>query len=208
MPALLQAQDIRWTSHTSMRQITDVTASPTALWAATTGGVFRYDVRVSTTPILDDTTFMRAEQAKQASVEGVELLVPTDRQAGEPITVDIGGLIASTSNYVAVRAIDHCAQAGGFSSTEFETPARAFTTVTPCFVATAAYGSPLAHQIGHLRRFRDRYLQNNAIGRSLVDAYYAYGPGLANTIAQSEGLRSAVRTLLTPVVWLAQALTD
>ncbi len=41
---VVQAQDVRWTSHTSMRQITDVSASADAVWAATTGGVFRYEV--------------------------------------------------------------------------------------------------------------------------------------------------------------------
>ena len=39
-----QSPDVRWTSHTSMREITDVSASPDAIWAATTGGVFRYEV--------------------------------------------------------------------------------------------------------------------------------------------------------------------
>ncbi len=39
-PAL--AQD--WTSHTSLRQVVDLTASEDAIWTATTGGVFRYGV--------------------------------------------------------------------------------------------------------------------------------------------------------------------
>ncbi len=36
------AQDSRWRTHTSMRQVTDLASSPDAVWASTTGGVFRY----------------------------------------------------------------------------------------------------------------------------------------------------------------------
>ncbi len=39
----VRAQFQGWTAHTAMRQVTALTASPEALWAATTGGVFRYD---------------------------------------------------------------------------------------------------------------------------------------------------------------------
>ena len=38
------AQLGQWTAHTSFREITDLAASDAAVWAATTGGVFRYDV--------------------------------------------------------------------------------------------------------------------------------------------------------------------
>ena len=33
-----------WRSHTSLRQVVDITATEDATWAATTGGVFRYGV--------------------------------------------------------------------------------------------------------------------------------------------------------------------
>ena len=38
------AQDHRWRAHTSFRQVTDVAAHGDALWAATKGGVFRYEI--------------------------------------------------------------------------------------------------------------------------------------------------------------------
>ena len=38
------AQDHRWQAHTSFRQVTDVAAHGDAVWAATTGGVFRYEI--------------------------------------------------------------------------------------------------------------------------------------------------------------------
>jgi hypothetical protein len=168
-------------------------------------GVQRYDVRVSTDPI-DDATFMQAMPAKQATVEAEELLLPTSAQAGEMVTADMGGLVMSTHYFVAVRAMDSCAGAGPIRVAEVTTTERIFATVTPCFVATAAYGSPLASEIGILRRFRDRYLLTNAIGRELVAAYYSVGPELAEVIAGDESLRSWARWAMTPVVALANAL--
>ena len=83
-----------------------------------------------------------------------------------------------------------------------------FTTVSPCFVATAAYGSPLANEVGALRRFRDRYLMTNEIGRALVAAYYEVGPSVADAIRDDEDRRAVARTALTPIVALARWLTD
>ena len=171
-------------------------------------GVARYDVRVSTSPITDDKSFRAAMQAKQASIAAPELLVPTTAAPGEMIRVEMGGLVQETHYYVAVRAMDGCSALGPLSVQEFTTPAREFTTVTPCFVATAAYGSPLEARVSVLRGLRDRYLQSNAPGRALVSAYYAVGPAFADAIRQDEDLRAAVRAILTPVVDLATKLGD
>jgi hypothetical protein len=75
-------------------------------------------------------------------------------------------------------------------------------------VATAAYGSPLAHEISALRRFRDRQLSSNFVGRGLVGLYYEVGPKLANVIREHESLRAVARTLLSPFVAAASALQD
>jgi hypothetical protein len=168
-------------------------------------GVHRYDVRFSTEPI-DEETFMQATPAKQATVEAEELLLPTAAEAGEMVTADMGGLVMSTHYFIAVRAMDTCAGVGPIRVAEVTTTERIFATVTPCFVATAAYGSPLASEIGVLRRFRDRYLLTNALGRELVAAYYSVGPELAEVIAGDESLRSGARWAMTPVVALANAL--
>jgi len=74
-----------------------------------------------------------------------------------------------------------------------------------CFVATAAFGSPLANQIDLLRSFRDTYLVKSPLGRKMVDFYYRNAEPWAAWIARNDTLQSFVRLLLAPVigfVWL------
>src|SRR5262249_50750004 len=72
-----------------------------------------------------------------------------------------------------------------------------------CFIATAAFGSPMAREVGVLREFRDDVLLPHAAGRAAVAAYHTIGPPLAGMIAQSETLKAVVRASLAPMIWLA-----
>jgi len=70
-----------------------------------------------------------------------------------------------------------------------------------CFIATAAFGSPLEPHVKLLRTFRDRYLLTNSAGRQLVSWYYSASPPIADFIWSHEWLRAVVRAALFPVVW-------
>ena len=76
-----------------------------------------------------------------------------------------------------------------------------------CFIATAAYGTPLAEDIEVLRQFRDEYLLTNAAGQLAVSLYYTYSPPLADYISKNEGLRAVTRMALEPVTWLCSRIT-
>lgn len=69
-----------------------------------------------------------------------------------------------------------------------------------CFIATAAYGSPLEPHVQALRDFRDRHLRRSALGRAFIRLYETYSPPLAAVIARHSSLRLAARAALTPLV--------
>ena len=76
---------------------------------------------------------------------------------------------------------------------------------SPCFIATAAYGTPLHEDIDVLRNFRDEYLMSNLPGRAFVKIYYSSSPPLANVIRENEGLRTAVRAgFVKPLVHISR----
>jgi serine protease len=72
-----------------------------------------------------------------------------------------------------------------------------------CFIATAAFGSPLERHVQILRDFRDRILLNSSVGKAFVDFYYRTSPAIADKIAQSNGLRFITRIMLMPVICVA-----
>ncbi len=73
-----------------------------------------------------------------------------------------------------------------------------------CYIATAAYGSPMAEDVVVLREFRDRYLLTNRLGTKMVDFYYRTSPMLAGIIERHESLRTVSRIGLIPVVWMCR----
>jgi hypothetical protein len=69
-----------------------------------------------------------------------------------------------------------------------------------CFIATAAYGTPMAEEIEILREFRDEYLLTNPLGQAFVDFYYRTSPPIAEFITEHTILKPIVRTVLVPAV--------
>jgi hypothetical protein len=71
---------------------------------------------------------------------------------------------------------------------------------TGCFIATAAYGTPMAEEIQILRDFRDECLLTNAVGETLVELYYTVSPPIAEFITEHPSLKPVVRAGLFPAV--------
>ncbi len=69
-----------------------------------------------------------------------------------------------------------------------------------CFIATAAFGSPIERHVQILKDFRDLYLLKSALGTAFVEAYYQYSPPIADVIERHNVLRFVVRTGLMPFI--------
>lgn len=69
-----------------------------------------------------------------------------------------------------------------------------------CFIATAAYGTPLDKRIDVLRRLRDDSMLTTAVGAAFVDTYYRLSPPIAQHLAGNPTARRIVRSLLDEVV--------
>ncbi len=77
-----------------------------------------------------------------------------------------------------------------------------------CFIATAAYGTPMAEEIQILREFRDGYLLTNPAGQALVDLYYSVSPPMAEFINAHPNLKPIVRAGLLPAVALSNVAVN
>ena len=165
--------------------------------------VVAYHVRVSREPIVDQASFDAGIPARRATLaeEGLDICEGGCPAEGEEWTFELGHLVPQTTHYIGIQAVS-CGVLGEIATTEVTTTAITFTTVSPCFVATAAYGSPLASEVGTFRRFRDRHLMTNALGRALVSAYYEVGPQAAEALEAHPWLKRTARAILTPLAAL------
>lgn len=103
-------------------------------------------------------------------------------EISNPISITMNSDKSITANFKAIPPTEEPKKKGG------------------CFVATAAYGSPLHPHIDILREFRDEHLMTNKFGRGLVKLYYKYSPFVANLITKHKILKVAVRISLLPFV--------
>lgn len=76
-----------------------------------------------------------------------------------------------------------------------------------CFIATAAYGSPLAREVVLLQNYRDDYLSQNPLGEKFIRAYYRLSPRLAEWIGENKVLQIITKCLLTPLILLIKKIT-
>lgn len=68
-----------------------------------------------------------------------------------------------------------------------------------CFIATAAYGDPMAEEVIALRRFRNECLLPHAWGRMVVKMYYATSPWFAKHLKKYPSACHLVRKILNPL---------
>ncbi len=77
-----------------------------------------------------------------------------------------------------------------------------------CFIATAAYGTPMAKEVQTLREFRDEYLLSNSMGQAFVDFYYRVSPPIAEFITEHPSLKPIARAGLVPVVAISTVIVN
>ena len=77
------------------------------------------------------------------------------------------------------------------------------TTTSSCFIATAAFGTPMQPEVQVLRNFRDDRLLTNPVGKAFVDTYYKLSPPVADYIRNNDDLKAVVREILKPVIFVA-----
>ncbi len=73
-----------------------------------------------------------------------------------------------------------------------------------CFIATAAFGSPIEPHVMSLRHFRDTHLLTSYPGRIFVNLYYRISPPIASFISHSRPLRTVTCMILLPVVFAVE----
>ena len=77
-----------------------------------------------------------------------------------------------------------------------------------CFIATAAYDTPMAEEIQVLREIRDKYVLTNSLGLILVDLYYRVSPLIAEFITEHPSLKPIVRVALLPSVVMSAVVVN
>ncbi len=112
------------------------------------------------------------------------------------VSVDVTGLSAGTTYHCRLVAVKSSSVIRGrnHSFSTLESPSGG------CFIATAAFGSPLVSHVTTLKKFRDRYLHNNYIGRKFVTFYYRYSPPAAVFIAKNKPIKLIAKACLYPVI--------
>ena len=77
-----------------------------------------------------------------------------------------------------------------------------------CFIATAAYGTPMAGELQILRKFRDGHLLTNRLGRAFTGLYYRTSPPIAGLLDQHPALKPMVRVGLLPALAMSTVVVN
>ena len=102
--------------------------------------------------------------------------------------------ISSNDPATPIQTVSLSGSSGGFFSS---------TNESYCFISFSTFGSELEEYIGMLRTFRDIFLMESTLGRTLVDFYYQHSPSLVHFIARHDFLRGVVQMGLVPLVTIS-----
>jgi hypothetical protein len=155
------------------------------------GKVTSYEIRIRAGEPITDANFA-------SSTPVAATVIPDD--PGQVQTLDLTGLLPTTTYYVGIKAFDDCRNSSSLLVVPLTTNDRPLGEVDACFVATAAYGSMMANDVEMLRHFRDSALRKNVLGELFVESYYTFGPAVAGLIGESDDLRVTARVALSPFV--------
>ena len=75
-----------------------------------------------------------------------------------------------------------------------------------CFIATAAYGTPIAPEINVLRYLRDEQISKYTLGRTFIKSYETISPPIAKYIYGRNILRLLVRIGLSPIILVCKLI--
>jgi hypothetical protein len=143
------------------------------------------------------------EQTAEAFAGGLPLPEMAKTSPGATLSVPLSNLKSENQYTVGVRARGECLEPQpAFAS--FTTRLREFTQLSGCFIATAAYGSPLASDVQTLRRIRDGVRARSPLAAAAADVYARSSPPLADALRTSEAARAVARSLLAPIVTLVK----
>jgi len=142
-----------------------------------------------------------------SSTTGGSVTTPGEGTFYCPLGTEVSLVVEAVSGYQFTRwsgDVDNIADVDAASTTitmDSSYSIRAnFSGAGGCFIATAAYGTPMAEEIEILRQFRDEYLLTSPVGKALVEFYYRVSPPIAEFITEHPSLKPIVRAGLVPAV--------
>lgn len=129
-------------------------------------------------------------------------------EPNNPIYLNLKGLLIWNGNGDKASALPFIKKAAALDpkNITIQHNLKAIEDPKGCFIATAAYGSPVAEDVNELRLFRDNYLLNTYIGRQFVKIYYKSSPPIANFIATKPILKIIIRIFLKPFIKITKLI--